>query len=55
MRTREIESARDDQLMHVFEALDDKCIVDNKAEVRRRLDTHVKLLDVYFNKLKEFE
>ncbi|CAD8148668.1 unnamed protein product [Paramecium octaurelia] len=55
MRSREIESAREDMIMHIFTGIDDVEILNNKQLVQQYLDQNFTLFNVYFEKLNEFE
>ena len=53
MRTREIGSAREDNLVHIFENHSDPIIVDNKTLYNRLMNKVIKMLVIYGQKLQE--
>lgn len=55
MRTREIESARDDMLCHIFDDLTDPNVIHPKREFTNLVNRLCDMLIVYVEKLKEFE
>jgi uncharacterized protein YaaN involved in tellurite resistance len=55
MRTREIGSAREDQLVHVFQDLSDAIVSEPKRRFAWLIQRAFQMLQSYFEKLQEFE
>ena len=53
MRTREIGTARDDFLVHIFEDLSDAIVVEPKAQYNALVGKIVRMLVLYLQKLQE--